>query len=272
MNPVVSAALAKTGKAVTEIAQKEANSFLTAILGEPLKAVGGLFADQVNARRHSNLIKVVVNAKQQLSQAGVSPKEVPLSIIHPAIEAASLAEDPDMQALWANLLAHAADPRQGGTSVLPSFSGILKDLVSRDAKFLAALHSRATMKAKRLGAGARLNISAVEFSRDDLLKVYVDAGLSREPKLTHLTMRYHQDHEESVEADFEDFELTLSVALRQNILTSEESPIPIKLRNKELPNVLEVEFNLTYSFTRFGCAFISACQPVESDAGADTNT
>jgi hypothetical protein len=178
--------------------------------------------------------------------------------------------------VWANLLANAADPRQG-SPVLPSFPGILKDLVSRDAKFLAALHSLATEKAKR--PNARSSISAVEFSWDDLLNVYADAGLSREPKLTLLSAKYDSDHRGALEADFEDFELTLNAALRQNILTIEEFPIPIKLGNDKnyrlppnLPDVLEVEFNVTYSFTRFGCAFISACQPVKEDTGTDANT
>jgi hypothetical protein len=269
MNPVVGAALAKAGEVVTEVAKKEADSFLKATLGEPLKAVSGLLADQINARRHSNLIKALVGAKQQLSHAGVSPKEVPLSIIHPAIEAASLAEDPDMQAVWANLLANAADPRHG-SPVLPSFPGILKDLVSRDAKFLAALHSRAIAKVKL--PNARSSISTVPFSWHDLLDVFADAGLSREPKLTQLSPQYRKDNKEALEADFDDLDLTLGVALRQNILTKEDVPIPIKLGNDEdyrlpprLPDVLELELDLTYSFTFFGCAFISACQPVKGN-------
>ena len=119
MDPLLNAAMIKAGDAVTELVKKEADSFLQATLGEPLKAVGGLLTDHINTRRYKNLIKAVANAKQQLSQAGVSPREVPLSIIHPTIEAASLVEDPDMQPAWANLLANAADPRQG-SPVLPS--------------------------------------------------------------------------------------------------------------------------------------------------------
>jgi hypothetical protein len=276
MNPLVNAAIAKAGDVVAEVAKKEADSFLQATLGEPLKAVGGLLADHINVRRHANLIKAVVNAKQQLSQAGVAPKEVPLSIIHPAIEAASLEEDPDMQVVWANLLANAADPRRG-SPLLPSFPGILKDLVSRDAKFLAALHAQATGKARR--PNTRSSISAVGFTWDDLLNVYADAGLSREQKLTVISVRYYADHKEALEADFEEFELTLNVALRHNILTVDESPMPIKIGNDKnyrippkLPDVLEVEFNVTYSFTRFGCAFIAACQPVKENPSADANT
>jgi hypothetical protein len=242
MNPVVSAALARAGDAVTEVAKKEADSFLKATLGEPLKAVGGLLADQVNVRRHANLIKAVVNAKRQLSNAGVSPKEVPLTIIHPAIEAASLEEDPDMQSVWANLLANAADSRQG-SPVLPSFPGILKDWISRDAKFLAVLYSSATEKVKRPNARSN-NASYVQFSRNDLLGVYADAGLSREPKLTLLSEQYRADQKETLRRDYEEFELTLNVALRQNILTSEDEPLPIKLgadwdmrRRQQLPDI-----------------------------------
>jgi hypothetical protein len=38
---------------------------------------------KINARRHTNLVKITVEAKRHLDAAGVSPREVPLKIIHP---------------------------------------------------------------------------------------------------------------------------------------------------------------------------------------------
>jgi hypothetical protein len=106
--------------------------------------------------------------------------------------------------------------------------------------------------------------------------VYAGAGLSTEPQLTQLSAQYRKHHKESLNADFSDFELTLGVALRQNILTKEDVPIPIKLgrgrdyRYDPPPDVLELELDLAYSFTPLGCAFIAACQPVKGDFARDS--
>ena len=132
MDPLVGKALAKAGIEAADLLKKESESFLTAALGEPAKAFGGLVADRINARRHANLIKITVAAKHKLDAAGVSPKEVPLKIIHPMIEAASLEENPDLQTIWANLLANAADPRQEHP-VHPSFILMAKELTPRES-------------------------------------------------------------------------------------------------------------------------------------------
>jgi hypothetical protein len=64
-------------------------------------------------------------------------------------------------------------------------------------------------------------------------------------------MQFHRDHKERLGADFKEFELTLSMALRQNLLTSEEHPLPIKLgsewdmrEQRKLPDILKVEFDV----------------------------
>jgi hypothetical protein len=72
---------------------------------------------------------------------------VPLSIIHPALEAASLEEDDDLQDTWANLLANAADVRQPDV-MSPSFPLILKELGAREVKFLDVLYQHAEDQVK----------------------------------------------------------------------------------------------------------------------------
>src|ERR1035437_7037577 len=128
-NAVVHAATAESAAAL----KKESDGFLKAVYGEPAKAFGGLIADKLNRRRHANLIKITVEAKRKLAEAGVSPKEVPLSIIHPALEAASLEENPDMQKTWENLLANATDPRSPN-SIPAVFPAMLKELSHREVK------------------------------------------------------------------------------------------------------------------------------------------
>jgi hypothetical protein len=97
MESVTSVAVKGLTKEAGEALKKEADGFLKAVYGEPARALGGFFADKINKRRHANLIRITVEAKRKLAAAGVSPKEVPLTIIHPMLEAASLEEDADMQ-------------------------------------------------------------------------------------------------------------------------------------------------------------------------------
>jgi hypothetical protein len=148
MDPVTNAVAQSVAAESARALKKESEGFLRAVCGEPAKALGGLIADKINKRRHANLIKICVEAKRALADAGVSPKEVPLNVIHPALEAASLEEEPDLQGLWANLLANAADPRQANP-VAPSFPHLLKELGVREVKFLDELY-RISAEAVRL--------------------------------------------------------------------------------------------------------------------------
>jgi hypothetical protein len=257
MDPTTAAIAKAVAKETIDVLKTESESFLSAALGEPAKAFGGLIADKINARRHQNLIKITAQAKERLAQSGVSPKEVPLNIIHPALEAASLEENVDLQARWANLLANAADPRQE-RPVSPTFSGILKDLNARDAQFLDALYERVFQSP--LGRPAE-----VTFSENALQMVYANAGLARRENLGSATAKDWNDYPDEYAADVRDFSFTLEMVLRHRILIETSTPIPvdarvieerIRVRISPIPINVKVE----YSFTHIGACFVAACQ------------
>jgi hypothetical protein len=50
-------------KAVSEAIEKESESFLRLLYGEPLKEVGLLLKDKISARRFRNLLRTVIKAK-----------------------------------------------------------------------------------------------------------------------------------------------------------------------------------------------------------------
>jgi hypothetical protein len=114
---------------------KKAEGLLKAVLGPPAGELGGLLKDKVSARRYRNLLRIAARAKEQLDVAGLSPKEVPLAIIHPLLENASLEVDDDLQKRWAALLANAAASRSEA-QVPPYFVEILKQLTALEARFL----------------------------------------------------------------------------------------------------------------------------------------
>jgi len=124
-----------TALVLTSKTLQKAESLLKVVLGPPAEEFGQLWKDRVSARRFRNLVTIAVEAKEQLSRARLSPKEVPLKIIHPLLEVASLEEDTDLQKQWASLLANAS---AGGScsQVLPCFVDILRQLTPTEARFL----------------------------------------------------------------------------------------------------------------------------------------
>jgi hypothetical protein len=84
-------------------------------------------------------LKILDKAKAILSARGLEPQSVPLKVLVPLLEQASLEDEADdeMVVRWAALLANAAG---GGSRVLPSFPAILAQLSSEEARILDYLY------------------------------------------------------------------------------------------------------------------------------------
>lgn len=128
-----------TGVALAAALQvaKQAQEFIAAASGHPGENLGTILG-KITHRRIENAEGVLSSAHLTLLNIGVTAKAIPLSILHPALEAASLQEDDVLRQTWANLLANAADPRQRN-KVAPSFPAILKELSAYDAKWTCPL-------------------------------------------------------------------------------------------------------------------------------------
>jgi hypothetical protein len=229
MEPVTSGLVKGLTKEAGEALKKESEGFLKAVYGEPARALGGLFTDKINKRRHANLIKITVEAKRKLAGAGVSPKEVPLKIIHPMLEAASLEEDPDMQTRWANLLAKAADQR--AEALPPSFPRILAEMSSREARFLDGVYdqlSQSSIKTK-LAFTKPLH-------RSGLFDAYMNVGLL------------------SAEA----FSVDIDSLLRFRLIGAEAPP----LDRDDFLRGEPVEDNEMYRLTALGLLFVKTCKGI----------
>lgn len=261
MEPLTTVVAKAATKETADSLKKESDGFLKAVYGEPAKAFGGLIADKINKRQHANLIKITVEAKRDLAQAGLTPKEVPLSIIHPALEAASLEEDPDLQAIWAALLANAADPRQA-SKVIPAFVPILKEMTPAAVKFLDTLLPAGSTDAP----AGRTHIGG-KLAEHVLLAAFVRAGLARRPELPHLTQGAWRDHAEELTRDSEDFRYVIDLLKRNGILM--ESFVPRLDLSPLFPapghaagrREIEVKPVPVYSLTQLGVGFMQACRP-----------
>jgi hypothetical protein len=115
------------------------NSTQVQAAGSVSITVGLSYADvklAIAEERERIVEQVWARAQEMLRQAGVQPGPVPLKIIVPLLQYASLEQDADLQERWAALLANSSHPSY---SVQPSFPDILRQLAPADARFLDAI-------------------------------------------------------------------------------------------------------------------------------------
>jgi hypothetical protein len=247
VDPVTSAIVAKATSDISETAKEGGKSFLHAVLAPPGEALGGLFADKVNERRHANLIKIAARAQERLKAAGATPKQVPLSIIHPALEAASLEEDPDLQGMWATLLASAADPTNERAEAIRSYLSVLRDLTPNEVKFLNAWYETFVGNTPGVTEFSRAYITDRRFILAELLPIYTDS----------VVVTYQGVGSSHIEVTVENLSAMLAVLVRHSLvakLVDDESIARIE------PFASSVSDPTTYTLTDFGAMFIAACR------------
>jgi hypothetical protein len=267
MNPeglaILKSLSTKSADAALEVTKEEAKGFLGKVLGmlDPwLSATGESWAIGPRERLFNNVMEAAVRANRKAIAAGFDPRHVPLKIINPLLEGASLEDMPDMQGVWASLMANAADPAQQ-RPVYASFPGILKELEFREVKFLDALFVEVQSRTR----GSKPS----GFSDDELKMVYASAGLSRRPTITWLSHGEWMGHQEELDADVREFGITLDITLRARLLAQSDMNEPFDLRT-DLSSYnhsrVEIKTKTWYSFTDLGTAFVSACrEPKKKD-------
>lgn len=262
MEPITTAAIAtKVASDVAEVAKESSKSFLTAVLREPGEALGGLLGDAIRARRYANLIKITARSQERLKAAGLTPKEVPLSIIHPALEAASLEEDPDLQALWANLLASAADPTSSTAHASPSYLAVLRELSTSEVKLLNAWYDAFVAHFPDALMPSRAHITDRRFTIEEVLPIYSDAALSQKPWPEPLTVAGRNADPMAFRKDFENLSVVLAVLVRHSLVRKIVDEPSIGVNGEFVPSN-----EISYALTDFGVMFIAACRGSETVA------
>ena len=226
----------------------------------------GTILGKITHRRIENAEGILSRAHLTLLNIGITANEIPLNILHPALEAASLQEDDVLKETWANLLANAADPRQRNR-VVPSFPAILKELSAYDAKLAQSLYQ------SRLDATDPSGSRATDagFSYSQFLGFYSAAGLSRWPRLGMITYGDMDKHHDLIQTDLQEAEAAKDLLIRCGLLQNVTSIKPVKVAAKtrqvpggthtEIPQALKVEHATNLRFTQLGLDFVRACQP-----------
>lgn len=140
------AAIMAAGLGVAKPIVETGCTLLENLLGQPAKVAGGMLADSLYAWRWENRVKVAHRAKQIMERDGVAARVVPKGFLLPLVEAAGNVEDPDLQEMWAQLLASgvADDENQH-----PMFVDTLRRLNRSDALYLKKLIDRSQSHAYR---------------------------------------------------------------------------------------------------------------------------
>lgn len=251
--------MSEVTKQIGEVGAKQAESFLCKVLGEPGKALGGLFTDQVNARRYRNLIRIVIQSNQAAKDAGLQAGAIPLKIIHPLLENASLEEDPDLATMWANLLANAADPKSSEI-VRPLYVTILKELLPGEAKFLNALYDDSIEKRHR-----------VEKSLSEELATMLSQHPVKEYPFGGYTFSSLWSVAESVAVggSTEVLQRLVDVLVRHGLLQKTIDAEPLRLRRSDLPRTeeqetLHIDITEAFDLTQLAADFLQACRTPRS--------
>ena len=227
------AELIKAGtQALIEGGMKPFSDLIRTVLGPAAEEAGAMFQEHVRSYRIQRQIRLWAQTQKALEALGVKPRQVPLRLLAPIIENASVEDDDDLQDIWANLLANAAGS-EGVAEVHPSFPGILKDFTPQDAKFLDSLY------------GSALQMGKGEHRKSPANEVVFDLGVAR-----------------AVYArigDKKNAKLSMDLFERHGLI-----------RTKYGLTKYSNEIGSAYSFTSFGIAFIEACRaskpPIKSSS------
>jgi hypothetical protein len=139
------------------------------------------------------------------------------------------------------------------------FPAILKELSSRDVKYLDVIYTRARLVVSHPADNRPL--TGAEFSKNDLLKFFSEAGLSHFPDLTHITQKEADDNRDALDTDNRNVGLSLDVLTRNRLI--EEN---YRTKIDEHTDFATGAWNLTgvevigiFSLTDLGIAFVQAC-------------
>lgn len=124
--------MAKTGSKALDLTG-DAGEFIGKIVGPTADAVGGaigILSDQVGFYRAMRLNRLAELYWADVKRRGLNPdllRALPFGAAIRVLEAASLEDDDDVQALWARLMASASDPERS-VEVKKAYVDILRSL------------------------------------------------------------------------------------------------------------------------------------------------
>ena len=129
----VAPAFAKGGVALVAVAAL--TTVGKRILGPAVDEIAEMWRDQVRLYRYKRELECVQKAEKMAQESGFTPEAVPIKLLFPLLEGASLEEDEDLHTMWSALLANASSPRYA-SHVRPGYIAVLRQLAPDEAAIL----------------------------------------------------------------------------------------------------------------------------------------
>jgi hypothetical protein len=219
----------------------------------PAADEGGVLLREIARHYHKRAVRFLSITDSKLYEAKIEPQPVPLKLLKPIVENASLEDDDALQDIWANLLANAADPRPSAHKVLPSFPAILKELTSVDVKFLNQFYVRFEELRLPESVPPRLAIDRLNFTIEELLPVYAASGLARVFWRAPITMEVQKAYEEELADDLNAVSQILAVLMRQGLVDKSVSEAAMYVNGEGEPA------RKSYRLTALALMLVEAC-------------
>jgi hypothetical protein len=106
---------------------------IKAMLGPAAAEIAERFRDNIRIYRYGRQLDCLKKAEMMAENAGFTPKAVPIKLLFPLLEGASLEDNETLHTMWAALLANAASPE---STVRPGFIAILRQMSPDEAAMM----------------------------------------------------------------------------------------------------------------------------------------
>lgn len=86
-----------------------AKDFLGRLINPTVEEMGLLISDNIKFLRFKNQVRILLKAREYVNKKNIKIKEIPIKILVPLLENASLEDNDILQSKWANLLVNMID-------------------------------------------------------------------------------------------------------------------------------------------------------------------
>lgn len=182
-----------------------AKDFLQKLISPSVEEMGLLVADNIRFWRFKNQIRMLQKAESYVVKKQIEVKRLPIKILVPLLEGASLEENDELQEKWVGLLVNYIDSKKVQQSSI--FPFILSQLSTNEAKCLEFLRYNAKFYTEFHEIPKELEIF------DSSLSNLIRLGLIRQAPYKIIIGKPYHDHEGSYiqKADYDDNDLKYEV-------------------------------------------------------------
>lgn len=249
-------------KAGAEGLMKPISDLVDKIAGPAAEEIGLTLRDSVRVYRAKRQLRLLRKLQAMVEEAGISPHSIPLKVLLPALDYASVEDDEQLHTAWAALLANAADP-ESGIHISGSFPEMLRVLSPPEAQLLDAITTRSEHRAS-FARVKSIPLTALQLAEKDLgtwdalFDIQRGLGHTRLPRGTLLPEAAPNSEKNKNLADRSDFQVALDHLHQLGLITiTQRIEAPGEIGNT---TDAYMDSENHYYLTALGVEFVRACR------------